>query len=162
MSLSLNQSIRISSKLEPTAGPTLFLIRTTTDRSTTVTAIRIQYCASCTTRTGTAARKGPVQRQQHNIGEQAPQNDKAVYERDVDKDVLQEIVHRAQITASSLSHPRITKDRTEPYLDKQVKDLIKDYKGSRNWTYRSQRFSSEIVFTKGCTVDTRAKDMRRR
>ena len=45
-------------KLEPSAGPTLFLIRTTTDRSTTATAIRIQYCASCTTRTDTAARKG--------------------------------------------------------------------------------------------------------
>ena len=28
-------------KLEPSAGPTLFLIRTTTDRSTTATAIRI-------------------------------------------------------------------------------------------------------------------------
>ena len=66
-------------KLEPAAGPTLFLIRTTTDRSTTVAAIRIQYCASCTTRTDAAARKGPVQRQQHDIGEQAPRNGKAVY-----------------------------------------------------------------------------------
>ena len=32
-------------KLEPAAGPTLFLNSTmTTDRSTTITAIRIQYC----------------------------------------------------------------------------------------------------------------------
>ena len=44
-------------KLEPSTGPTLFLNRTTADRSTTVTAIRIQYCTSCTTRTDTAARK---------------------------------------------------------------------------------------------------------
>ena len=105
-------------KLEPSAGPTLFLIRTTTDRSTTVTAIRIQYCASCTTRTDTAARKGPVQRQQHDIGEQAPWNDEAVYERDVDKDAMQEIVHRPQMT--TLSHPYTTEDRTEPYLAKLV------------------------------------------
>ena len=27
-----------------------------------------------------------------------------------------------------LSHPYTTKDRTEPYLAKLVKDLIKDYK----------------------------------
>ena len=40
-----------------------------------------------------------------------------------DKDALQEIVHRAQ-------------------LAKLVKSLVKDYKGNRNWTYRSQRFSS--------------------
>jgi hypothetical protein len=57
---SLNQSSRNVVKLEPSTGPTLFLNRTTTDRSTTVTAIRIQYCASCTTRTDTAARKGPI------------------------------------------------------------------------------------------------------
>jgi hypothetical protein len=31
-------------KLEPSTGPTLFLNRTTTDCSITVTAIRIQYC----------------------------------------------------------------------------------------------------------------------
>ena len=32
------------------------------------------------------------------------------------------------MTMLSLSHPRITKDRTEPYLYKLVNDLIKDYK----------------------------------
>ena len=32
------------------------------------------------------------------------------------------------MTTLSLSHPRMTKDRTEPYLNKLVKDLIKDYK----------------------------------
>ena len=69
-----------------------------------------------------------MQRQQHDIGEQAPRNDRAVYKRDVDKDVLQEIVYRAQLTTLSLSHPRTTEDRTEPYLDKLVKDLVKDYK----------------------------------
>jgi hypothetical protein len=59
-------------KLEPSTGPTLFLIQTTTNHSTTVTAIRIQHCASYKTRTGTAARKRPIQRQQHDIGKQAP------------------------------------------------------------------------------------------
>jgi hypothetical protein len=29
-----------------------------------------------------------------------------------------------------------------------VKGLVEDYKGNRNWTYRSQHFS-EIVLTKG-------------
>ena len=32
------------------------------------------------------------------------------------------------MTILSLSHPRTIEDRTEPYLDKLVKDLIKDYK----------------------------------
>ena len=32
------------------------------------------------------------------------------------------------MTILSLSHPRTTEDRTEPYLDKLVKDLVKDYK----------------------------------
>ena len=41
-------------KLEPSAGPTLFLIQTTIDCSTTATAIQIHYCASCTTRAGTS------------------------------------------------------------------------------------------------------------
>ena len=67
-----------------------------------------------------------MQRQQHDIGEQAPWNDEAVYERDVDKDAVQEIVHRPQMT--TLSHLYTTKDRTEPYLAKLVRDLIKDYK----------------------------------
>ena len=67
-----------------------------------------------------------MQRQQHDIGEQALWNDEAVYERDVDKDAMQEIVHRPQMT--TLSHPYTTEDRTEPYLAKLVKDLIKDYK----------------------------------
>ena len=35
-------------KLEPSAGPTLFLNRTTADCSTTATAIRIQYCVGYT------------------------------------------------------------------------------------------------------------------
>ena len=148
-------------KLEPSAGPTLFLIRTTTDRSTTVTAIRIQYCASCTARTDTAARKGPIQGQQHNIRKQAPRNGKAVYEGDTDKETLQEIVHRARLTTLCPSYPHATEDRTEPYLAKLVKDLVKDYK-EQELDVRSQRFSSEIVFTKGCTADARAKDMQRR
>jgi hypothetical protein len=62
-------------------------------------------------------------------------NGKAVYERGTDKektDTLQEIVHRAQLTTLSLSHPRTTKDRTKPYLAKLVKGLVKDYKGNRN------------------------------
>ena len=36
----------------------------------------------------------------------------------------------------------MTEDGTKLYLAKLVKDLIKGYKGNRNWTYRSQRFSS--------------------
>jgi hypothetical protein len=72
-------------KLEPSTGPTLFLNQTTTNRSTTATAIRIQYCASCTTRTDTAARKGPIQGQRHDIGKQAPRNGKAVYEEALTK-----------------------------------------------------------------------------
>jgi hypothetical protein len=77
-----------------------------------------------------------------------------------DRDALQEIVHRAWLTTLSLSHPYTTEDRTEPYLAKLVKDLVKDYKGNRNWTYRSQRFSLEVVLTKGCTADARARDTR--
>ena len=61
---------------------------------------------------------------------------------------MQEIIYRAQLTILSPSHPHTTKDRTKPYLTKPVKDLIKDYKGNRNWTYRSQHFL-EIVLTKG-------------
>ena len=67
-------------KLEPSTGPTLFLNRTTTNRSTTVTAIRIQYCASCTI--SVTKHRG---------------NGKAVY-----KEALQEIVYRAQLTTLSL------------------------------------------------------------
>jgi hypothetical protein len=77
-------------------------------------------------------------------------------------DALREIVYGAQLTALSPSYPYATEDRTKPYLAKPVKDLVKDYKGNRDWTYRSQRFSSEVVFTKDCIVDTRARDMRRR
>ena len=58
----------------------------------------------------------------------------------------------------SLNHPHATEDGTEPYLAKPVKDLVKDYKGNRDWTYRNQRYPSEVVFTK----DIRARDMRRR
>jgi hypothetical protein len=82
-------------------------------------------------------------------------NGKAVY-----KEALQDIVHRAQLTTLSPSHPRTTKDGTKPYLAKLIKGLVKHYKGNGNWTCRSQRFSSEIVFTKGRTADARARDMR--
>jgi len=54
----------------------------------------------------------------------------------------------------------MTEDRTKPYRDKLVKDYIKDYKGNRNWTYRSQRFSLKVVLIKDCIVDIRARDMR--
>ena len=62
------------------------------------------------------------------------------------------------MTTLSLNYPYTTKDRTKPYLAKLEKGPVKNYKGNRNWTYRSQRFSSEIVFTKGCTADIRARD----
>ena len=138
------------------------LDRMTTDRSTTVTAIQIQYYTSCTTRTDTAARKRPVQRQQYNIGKTSTAKWQSSIQRGTDEEALQEIVHRAQLTTLSLSHPHTTEDGTKPYLAKPVKGLIKDYKGNGNWTYRSQRFSSEIIFTKDCTADARARDMRRR
>jgi len=67
-------------------------------------------------------------------------NGRAVY-----KKALQEIVYRARLITLSLSHPHATKDRTKPYLAKLVKGLVRDYKGNRNWTYRSQRFSLEVV-----------------
>jgi len=69
---------------------------------------------------------------------------------------LQEIVHRAQLTTINLSHPHTTEDRTKPYLTNPVKDLIKDYKGNRNWTYRSQYFL-EIVLTKGLYYGRKGK-----
>jgi len=69
--------------------------------------------------------------------------------RVVYKKALQEIVYKAQLTTLSPSHPYATKDRTKPYLAKLVKGLIRDYKGNRNWTYRSQRFSLKIVLMKG-------------
>ena len=46
------------------------------------------------------------------------------------------------MTTSSLSHPHATEDGTEPCPAKPVKDLVKNYKGNKDWTYRSQRFSS--------------------
>jgi hypothetical protein len=52
-------------------------------------------------------------------------NGKAVY-----KEALQEIIHRAQLTTLSPSHPHATEDRTKPYLAKLVKDFVKDYKGA--------------------------------
>ena len=58
-----------------------------------------------------------------------------------------------------LRHPYTTKDRAKPYLAKLVKDLIKDYKGNRNWTYRNQRFSLEVVLIKDCVMDIRVRDM---
>jgi hypothetical protein len=76
-----------------------------------------------------------------------------------DKDALQEIVHKTWLTTLSLSHPYTTEDRTEPYLARLVKDLVKDCK-EQELDDRSQRFSSEVVFTKGCTADARARDMR--
>ena len=79
----LNQSNVV--KLKPSTGPTLFLNQTTIDRSS-ATVIQIQYCASCTTRTDTAARKEPVQGQQYDIRKQAPRNGKAAYKRDADED----------------------------------------------------------------------------
>jgi len=54
----------------------------------------------------------------------------------------------AHLTTINPSHPHATEDRTELYLAKLVKDFVKDYKGNRNWTCRSQHFS-EIVLTKG-------------
>ena len=48
----------------------------------------------------------------------------------------------------SLNYPYITEDGTKPYLAKPVKDLAKDYKGNRNWIYRSRHFL-EVVLTKG-------------
>jgi hypothetical protein len=59
-------------------------------------------------------------------------NGKVVY-----KEALIEIVYRAQLTMLSLSYPYTTEDRTELYLAKLVKDLVKDYKGNRNWMYRN-------------------------
>ena len=61
-----------------------------------------------------------------------------------------------------LSHLYITKDRTKPCLAKLVKDLVEDCKGNRNWTYRSQRFSLEVVLIKDYIMDIKIRDMRRR
>jgi len=115
----------------------------------TITAIRVQYCASCTTRTDTAARKGSVQKQQHNISNQVPRKRQSSIRRGSDKDALQEIAHRTQLTIISLNHPYTTEDRTKPYWDKLVKDLVKDYKENRIWMYRSQRFSSRGCLDEG-------------
>jgi len=54
-----------------------------------------------------------------------------------DKDALQEVVYGAQLTTINPSHPHATEDRIKPHLAKLVKDFVKDYKGSRNWTCRS-------------------------
>jgi len=67
-----------------------------------------------------------------------------------------------QLTIISLNYPYMTEDRTKPYWDKLVKDLVKDYKENRIWMYRSQRFSLEVVLIKDCIVDIRARDMQRR
>jgi len=48
----------------------------------------------------------------------------------------------------SLNYPYITKDGTKLYLAKLVKDLAKDYKGNKNWIYRSRHFL-EVVLMKG-------------
>ena len=88
-------------------------------------------------------------------------NGKAVYEEALTK-MLRKRSDRAQLTTLSPNYPRTTEDRAEPCLAKLVKDLVKGYKGNRNWTYRNQRFSSEVVLTKDCVMDTRARDMRRR
>jgi len=63
--------------------------------------------------------------------------------------MLYKRLYRAQLTTLSLNHPYAIKDRTKPYWDKLVKDLVRNYKGNRNWIYRSQRFSLEIVLIKG-------------
>ena len=47
-----------------------------------------------------------------------------------------------------MSHPYATEDRTELYLAKPSERLCQGLQGSRNWTYRSQRFSSEAVSIK--------------
>jgi len=75
-------------------------------------------------------------------------NGKAVYKEALTKDVLQEIIYRAQLTTLSLNYPHTTKDRTKPYWARLVKDHVKGYKGSRNWTCRSRHFL-EIVLIKG-------------
>ena len=62
----------------------------------------------------------------------------------------------------SLNYPYTTKDGTKLYPTKPVKGLIEDYKGSRDLTYRSQRFSSEVVLMKGYIIDAKVRDMRRR
>ena len=41
------------------------------------------------------------------------------------------------MTTLSLSYLYATKDGAKPYLAKPVKDLIRDYKGNRDWIYRS-------------------------
>ena len=46
-----------------------------------------------------------------------------------DKDALQEIVHRAQLT--TLSHPYITKDRTKPYLAKPSEGSYQGLQGEQ-------------------------------
>ena len=53
---------------------------------------------------------------------------------------------RTQGTADH-GHPYTTEDRTEPYLAKQVKDHVKNYKRSRHWMYRSKRYATEVVIT---------------
>ena len=49
----------------------------------------------------------------------------------------------------SLNYSYTTEDRTKPYQDKLVKDLIKDYKENRIWIYRSQCFSLRGCLDKG-------------
>ena len=80
----------------------------------------------------TTVRKGSIQKQQHSISDQVPRKRQSSTQRGTDKDALQEIIHRTQLTTLSLSHPYTTKDKAKPYLAKLVKDLIKDYKGNRN------------------------------
>ena len=76
-----------------------------------------------------------------------------------DKDVLQEIVHRAQLTTLSLSHPQTTKDGTKLYLAKLVKDLIKDYKEQELDVQEPALFLRGRLH-EGLTADARARDMR--
>ena len=57
----------------------------------------------------------------------------------------------------SLNYPYITKDGTEPYLAKLVKDFVRDYKGNRYWIYRSQYFSLRDCFSKGLYYGRKSK-----
>ena len=77
------------------------------------------------------ARKGPIQRQQHDIGKQAPRDGKVVYEGDTDKGALQENVHGAQLTTLSLSYPYATEDGTEPYLAELSEGLCQGLQGAQ-------------------------------
>jgi len=74
-----------------------------------------------------------------------------------DKDALQEIVYRAQLTTLNLSYPHATKDRTEPCLAELVKGLIEDTRETGIGRTGSSAFSSEIVLMKGLYYGRKGK-----